>query len=89
MASTARKLVLKVVRVGNSRGVRLPKVILDRYAINDSLVAEERAEGLLLRGTGDKRLSWADTAKEIVREREDWSDLDVAVADGLGPEERW
>jgi antitoxin MazE len=89
MAKTARKLVLKVVRIGNSRGVRLPKAILERYAIKDALIAEERVEGLLLRAGSDKRLSWTDTAKEMAREREDWSDLDVTVADGLDPEERW
>jgi antitoxin MazE len=85
----ARKLVLKVVRIGNSRGVRMPKTILERYAIKDALVVEERPEGLLLRGDGDKRLSWADTAKEMARESEDWSDLDATVADGLDPEDRW
>ena len=89
MAKAARKLVLKVVRIGNSRGVRLPKAILERYAIKDALIAEERSEGLLLRGGSDRRLSWADTAKEMAREREDWSDLEAAVADGLDPEERW
>jgi hypothetical protein len=34
-------------------------------------------------------LSWQDTFKEMAREREDWSDLDVTVADGLGPEGKW
>ena len=89
MAKPERKLLLKVVRIGNSRGVRLPKSILDRYAIKDSLLVEERAEGLLMRGTGDKRLSWAETAKEMAHEQEDWRDLDVTLADGLGPEGSW
>ena len=40
---------LKVARIGNSRGVRLPAEVLRRYAIGDSVVMEERDEGLLLR----------------------------------------
>lgn len=89
MARGSRRIALKVVRIGNSRGVRLPKAILERYAIKDALVAEERDDGLLLRGARDAQLGWVETFKEMAREREDWSDLDVASSDGLDPEERW
>lgn len=84
-----RTLALKVVPIGNSRGVRLPRAVLDRYAIKDSLVAEEREDGLLLRNAGDKRMGWDETFRDMAREREDWSDLDAALADGLDPGERW
>jgi antitoxin MazE len=79
-------LELKVVAIGNSRGVRLPKEVLDKYAIRDAVVVEEREEGLLLRSKKDKRLSWEDTFRAMAREREDWSDLDVTLSDGLGKE---
>ena len=39
---------LKVARIGNSRGVRLPASSLKRYAVGAELVMEERAEGILL-----------------------------------------
>ena len=86
MDNNPRKLELKVIAIGNSRGVRLPKAVLERYAITDSLVLEAREEGLLLRGARDKRLSWEDTYKDIAREHEDWRDLDSTVADGLDRE---
>jgi antitoxin MazE len=89
MSKAARTFELKLVAVGNSRGVRLPKAILDRYAIKDTMIVEEREEGILLRSKRDRRLSWDETFKEMASEREDWSDLDAAVADGLEPEERW
>jgi antitoxin MazE len=89
MDKSSRNIELKVVPIGNSRGVRLPKAVLEKYAIRDAVVVEEREEGLLLRSKQDKRLSWEDTYKEMAREREDWSDLDAAVADGLDPEEKW
>src|SRR5262249_20732475 len=78
----------KVVAIGNSRGVRLPKAVLARYAIGDAVLLEEREEGLLLRSRGDERLSWEDTYKDMAREREDWSDLDTTLGDGLD-EGRW
>ncbi len=86
---TSRTIELKVVAIGNSRGVRLPKTILDKYAIRGELVLEERTEGLLLRSKRDKRLSWEDTFREMAKEREDWSDLDPTVADGLDHEGKW
>ncbi len=49
MNKAATRLELKVVPIGNSRGVRLPKAVLERYAIGDGIVLEAREEGLLLR----------------------------------------
>lgn len=76
-------LTLKVVRIGNSRGVRLPRELLTRYHIGETVVLEVREEGLLFRGSGDDRLSWDDTYRQAAREREDWSDLDATLLDGI------
>jgi antitoxin MazE len=73
---------IKVVPIGNSRGVRLPKATLTKYAIKNSVLLEEREEGILLRSKDDKRLSWEDTFKEMALEKEDWSDQEAAAADG-------
>lgn len=76
---------LKVARIGNSRGVRIPAVTLERYRIGDSVVMEERTEGILLRPRRSARpkLSWEDTALAMSAEQEDWSDWDTAFTDGL------
>ncbi len=83
------RVELKVVRIGNSRGVRLPKAVLERYEIKDALVLEAREEGLLLRGKKDKRMTWEETYRDMARVREDWSDLDGTVADGIETGEKW
>ena len=80
---------LKVVPIGNSRGVRLPKEIIERYAIGDTMVLEAHEKTLVFRNKNDKRLSWEDTFKAMAREREDWSDFDATISDGLDPSERW
>ena len=76
---------LKVARIGNSRGVRLPAASLRRYRIGETVVMEERSEGILLRPTGSvmEKLSWEETAREMAASREDWSAWDTAAADGL------
>jgi antitoxin MazE len=79
----ARQHELKVVPIGNSRGVRLPRQLLAKYLIRDAVVLEERLEGLLLRGKNDRRLSWEATYQEMANAKEDWTDLDATLADGL------
>jgi antitoxin MazE len=84
-----KSIELKIVPIGNSRGVRLPKEIIERYAIEDTIVLEAHEEKLVFRNKGDKRLSWEETFKAMAREREDWGDLDSTITDGLDPAERW
>jgi mRNA interferase MazF len=76
---------LKVARIGNSRGVRLPASSLKRYAVGAAMIMEERAEGILLRATGPaiEKLSWEETAREMARTGEDWREWDELDADGL------
>ena len=81
-----KPIELKVARIGNSRGVRLPASTLERYRIGESVVMEERSEGILLRprGPAPAKLSWEDTASEMAVAAEDWSAWDAVVSDGLG-----
>jgi mRNA interferase MazF len=76
---------LKVARIGNSRGVRLPASSLKRYSVGSVMIMEERAEGILLRPVGPtvKKLTWEDTAREMAASGEDWSEWDEADLDGL------
>ncbi len=76
---------LKVTRIGNSRGVRLPAAALRRYRIGTAVIMEERSDGILLRATGPaaEKLSWAETAREMAAGGENWSAWDAVNADGL------
>src|SRR5262249_15435949 len=76
---------LKIARIGNSRGVRLPAASLRRYRIGKVVVMEERSEGILLRPTGPavEKLSWEATAREMATADEDWTEWDSTGADGL------
>ena len=76
---------LKIARIGNSRGVRLPAQTLHRYQIGDTVVMEERSDGILLRppGPASPKLSWEETACEMAAQREDWSDWEATLTDGL------
>jgi antitoxin component of MazEF toxin-antitoxin module len=76
---------LKITRIGNSRGVRLPAETLKRYGITEVVVMEERSDGILLRpsGAAPPKLSWADTARAMAAAPEDWTAWDVTASEGL------
>ncbi|MCY4623575.1 MAG: AbrB/MazE/SpoVT family DNA-binding domain-containing protein [Chloroflexi bacterium] len=74
---------VKLISVGNSKGIRLAKELLDKYGWDDRLILEEREESVVLRGEKTQNLSWEETFRAMAAEREDWSDFDTTVADGL------
>lgn len=87
MPSSATVHSLKIIAIGNSRGVRLPQALMRRYGMADQITLEERPEGLLLRGSLSGKASLKQTFTEMAREQaadiEDWRDLDGLEADGL------
>jgi antitoxin MazE len=74
---------VKLVPIGNSQGVRIPKALLQKYGLSNSLVLEETDQGILLRKKREDKLSWEDTFKAMAEEGEDWTDLDATLLDGL------
>ena len=76
---------LKLAQIGNSQGVRLPKILQRKYGWTTEILAEERPEGLLLRRSKRGKLSWDDTFKAMAKSKEDWSEWAAVTADGLEP----
>ena len=74
---------VKLIPIGNSKGIRLPKVLLQKYGWGESLVLEETEEGIFLYSNEKNKLSWKETYRAMAADREDWGDLDTTVADGL------
>ena len=78
---------IKLIAIGNSKGVRLPKILLQKYGFTRSLLLEETEKGLLIRSRKDERYSWEETYKAMADENEDWDDFDITLLDGLADEE--
>jgi len=78
---------IKLIPIGNSKGVRLPKALLQKYGLNNSLLLEETDRGLLLRKKADNKLSWENTYKAMAGEKENWDDFDETLLDGLEGED--
>jgi antitoxin MazE len=87
MEKLIRTKHIKLVPIGNSKGVRIPKALLQKYGFNNSLLLEETDRGLLLRKKDDNKLSWENTYKTMANEKEDWDDFDATLLDGLEDED--
>ena len=78
-----KTIELRITRIGNSRGLRLPADVLRRYAFTETVILEQRHDEIALRPKRQRKLSWEETAKAMAAAREDWSVWDATVADGL------
>lgn len=87
MEKRLRTRDVKLVPIGNSQGVRIPKALLEKYGLSNSLVLEETDQGILLRKKQEDKLSWEDTFKAMAEEGENWTDFDAALLDGLEAED--
>ena len=83
MENNARSREIKLIPIGNSKGVRIPKSLLQKYGLKEFLLLEETDTGLLIRSKETNKLSWEDTYKSMAEEKEDWDDFDVTLLDGL------
>ncbi len=87
MEKQIRTRDIKLVPIGNSKGVRIPKSLLQKYGLNNSLLLEETERGLLLLKKENNKLSWEDTYKAMANEKEGWSNFDITLLDGLEDED--
>ncbi len=87
MEKQVRARDVKLVPIGNSKGVRIPKPLLQKYGLKNFLLLEETEGGLLLRKKEDNKLSWEDTYRAMADEKENWDDFDTTLLDGLEDED--
>jgi antitoxin MazE len=83
-------MTAELIRIGNSRGLRLPRRLLELYnlAEGDELELEERRDGIVLKPKArtERKLGWEAAYVEMAEEaadRAEWSDWDTAVGDGM------
>lgn len=74
----------KLIEIGNSKGLRIPKNLIIKYHLQEKLNLEEKADGILIKSDVPKdKLSWDDTFKEMSKNKEDWQEWDVLIEDGI------
>ena len=60
-----------LVRIGNSRGIRIPKALLDQYGFGDTVEVEPLRDRLVLRPFRGARQGWAEAARQLALDKDD------------------
>jgi antitoxin MazE len=61
----------RIVRIGNSRGIRVPKILLDQAQLPDEVELHAEPGRLVVRGVRRPRMGWAEAAQAISKRGHD------------------
>lgn len=79
----------KLVKIGNSRGVRLPKSAIEEAGLGDEVELRVRKGEIVIARVKAVREGWAEAALHMAEhEKGMWDDLDADFEDLL-PDEDW
>ncbi len=68
----------RLIRIGNSRGIRIPKALIEEANLDVALRMRVVETGLLVERAGDARAGWAEAARQL-QDRGDGGLLDDPV----------
>ena len=77
----------KVIRIGNSRGIRIPKVILDQCHINDEVELETKEDCLVIKSAHTAREGWNSAFQKMYENQEDALIIDEAITNEFDEDE--
>lgn len=80
----------KLIRIGNSRGVRIPKALIEQSELTDEIEMVLRDGEIILRAAGEHREDWDEAFERMSHEGDDVL-LDQEVIEGPTDwdEEEW
>ena len=61
----------RIVRIGNSRGIRVPKILLDQAQLPDEIELHAEPGRLVVQATRRPRSGWAQAARAMAERRHD------------------
>ena len=57
----------KIVRIGNSRGIRLPKPLIEQAGLDEDVQLEVRGNTVVIRPISSRRVGWAIAAADLAQ----------------------
>lgn len=61
----------KIIRIGNSRGIRIPKPLLEQAGLGEEVELRVVDSGLFIEGTPCPRTGWSQAAQSLHKRGED------------------
>ena len=60
-----------VIRIGNSRGIRIPKAVLEQCRLGQTVELKVKKDHLVVRPAGSPRNGWEDAFNQMARQGDD------------------
>lgn len=77
----------RIVKIGNSRGVRLPRVLLEQVALGPDVEVTAMRDHLVIRPLRHPRAGWAERFEQLTAQKSAETLLDPATATRWDEEE--
>ena len=61
----------KIVKIGNSKGVRIPKALLEQVGLEDEVLLEATNDSIVIRSSREPRSDWAERFKAMTEHGDD------------------
>jgi antitoxin MazE len=61
----------RIVRIGNSQGIRIPKPLLEQTGLRDEVELSVQDDALIIRAARKPRAGWAEAFEEMARRGDD------------------
>ena len=61
----------KIIRIGNSQGIRIPKPLLDQLGFTEEVELEVRSEQLIVRSSHRPRQQWEEAFERMAKAGDD------------------
>jgi len=61
----------RIIRIGNSRGIRVPKILLDQAQLPDEVELHAEPGRLVVQGVRRPRTGWVEAARAMAEARHD------------------
>ena len=79
----------RIVRIGNSRGIRIPKLLLEQSGLEGEVEMNAETGSLLIRSLTKPRAGWAEAFREMAGRGDDTLLDDVPAALSSWDEDEW
>lgn len=77
----------QIIQIGNSQGIRIPKVLLEESGLKGEVDLEIHPEGVLIRNIQKPRAAWGEAFKAMAENEDD--DLHVGDISTTFEEKEW
>jgi antitoxin MazE len=78
----------RIVRIGNSQGVRIPKPLLEQSGLGEEVELELENGRIVIRAASRPRQGWENAFRKMARAGDD-ALLDAEIASTVWDEEQW